>query len=153
MMYLKEYLRKFEGKKIKLFVDMDGVIADYIVGAARDYDKKRPLYDSINKLEEISKMDNIELHILSVTRMTEGFEQKQGWLDKYAPFFKKENRAILSREANNMEESAFLKAKYLQKYKNDESVIIVIDDDPRVLKEMQNSNDKLILLKDTALVD
>ena len=37
-MYLKEYLKKFDGEKIKLFVDMDGVIADYDVGNPSGYD-------------------------------------------------------------------------------------------------------------------
>ena len=65
-MYLKDYLKQFGNRKIKLFVDMDGVIADYIFGSAQDYDKKRPLYDSIIKLEEVSKMPNVELFIFSV---------------------------------------------------------------------------------------
>lgn len=77
-MYLKEYLNKYKDKKIKIFVDMDGVIVDYIFGSAQDYDKKRPLYDSIKKLEKISKMSNVELYILSATRYTEGIEQKNG---------------------------------------------------------------------------
>ena len=51
-MYLRNYLEKYNNKRIKLFVDMDGVIADYIFGSAKDYDQKRPLYDSIKKLEE-----------------------------------------------------------------------------------------------------
>ena len=38
-MYLKEYLEKIN-KDIKLYVDMDGVIADYILGAASGFDKK-----------------------------------------------------------------------------------------------------------------
>lgn len=46
-MYLKEYLEKYKDKKVKLFVDMDGVIADYEFGVAKDYDTKRPLMDSI----------------------------------------------------------------------------------------------------------
>ena len=58
-MYLKEVLKQFGDKKIKLFVDMDGVVADYIFGSAQDYDKKRPLYDNIDKLEIISKMPNV----------------------------------------------------------------------------------------------
>ena len=29
-MYLKEYLEKYNNKKVKLFVDMDGVIVDII---------------------------------------------------------------------------------------------------------------------------
>lgn len=152
-MYLKEYLKQYSDKNIKLFVDMDGVIVDYDFGEPRDYDKKRPLYDSIKKLEEVSKMPNIELFIFSATRMNEGFDQKQGWLDKYAPFFKKENRIIISREANNMIASAELKAKYLKDYKRDDSVLIVIDDDPRNLKAIRNLNEDIVLLKDTVLVD
>ena len=152
-MYLKDYLSKFNNKNIKLFVDMDGVIADYDFGVSKDYDKKRPLLDSINKLEEISKVSNIELYILSVTRYSNGLEQKNYWIDKYASFFKKENRIIISREDNNMEESSKLKAEYLKEFKRDGSIIIVIDDDPRVLNEIRNRCEDIILLKDTVLVD
>ena len=42
-MYLKNYLKQYKDQKIKLFVDMDGVIADYIFGNAKDYDKKNLL--------------------------------------------------------------------------------------------------------------
>ena len=75
-MYLKDYLEQFKDKKVKLFVDMDGVIVDYVLGDIKNFDKHRPLYESIKKLEEISKMPNIELYIFSVTRYTEGYEQK-----------------------------------------------------------------------------
>ncbi len=152
-MYLKEYLKQYESKKIKLFVDMDGVIADYDFGKPKDYDQKRPLYDSIKKLEEISQMENVELFIFSITRLTEGYEQKQNWLDEYAPFFKKDHRIIISREANEMEKSAILKANYLKTFPRDESIILMIDDDPRVLKAIHEECEDVILLKDTVLVD
>ena len=96
-MYFREFIEQYNNKRIKLFVDMDGVIADYILGEPSNYDKKRPLFSNIEKLEEVSKMDNIELYILSVTRKTEGIEQKNVWLDRFAPFFKKEHRIIISR--------------------------------------------------------
>lgn len=153
-MYLKEYLEKFKDKKIKLFVDMDGVIVDYDFGNTSNYDKKRPLYDSIKKLEIINKNSNIELHILSVTKLIIGSEEKNWWLDNYAPFFKKENRTIIIKEKiNNDSSSAELKANYLKKIERDESVIIVIDDDPRILKEIRRTSPDIILLKDTVLVD
>ncbi|MCR5483654.1 MAG: hypothetical protein K6E99_04570 [Bacilli bacterium] len=152
-MYIKEYLEQFKDERVKLFVDMDGVIADYIFGSPKDFDKKRPLYDSIKKLEEVSKISNIELYIFSVTRYSEGLEQKDGWLDKYAPFFKKENRIVISREANGMKETAKLKAEYLKNFKRDGSKMILIDDDPRVLVAVSNKNEDVILLKDTVLVD
>ena len=152
-MFLKNFLKNYQDNHIKLFIDMDGVIADYDFGIAKDYHKKRPLYDSIKKLEDVSKMKNIEVFILSATRENEGIEQKNTWLDEYAPFFKKDRRIILSRETNNMTESSVLKAEYLKKYKRDDSILMVIDDDPKNLKEIHKYNDDVILLKDTVLVD
>ena len=152
-MYLKEYLEQFGDKKIKLFVDMDGVVADYIFGSAQDYDKKRPLYDNIDKLEIVSEMSNVEMFIFSATRYSSGFAQKHWWLDTYAPFFKKENRIIISREDNNMRDSSILKAEYLANYERDGSVLILIDDDPKNLKDVRSLNEDIILLKDSVLVD
>lgn len=150
-MYLKEYLKKYEEKKIKLFIDMDGVIADYEFGNAENFDKKRPLYDSIKKLEEISKIDNIELYILSITRENIGINEKNIWLDKYVNFIKKENRIIISKEGKT-QSSAQLKSEYLNSIKT-EDTIIVIDDDPSILKEINKANKNIVLLKDTVLVD
>ncbi len=152
-MYLKNYLENFNNKKIKLYVDMDGVIADYEVGVAAHFDKKRPLVSSISKLEEISKMNNVELFILSVSRMDEGVEQKQVWLDKFAPFFKKENRVIIPRESNDFKSSAELKSTYLKNIERSDNIIVVIDDDPIILKTLKEKCEGMYLLKDTALVD
>ena len=38
-MYIKEFMKKYEAEKVKMYVDMDGVIADYNVGEACNYDK------------------------------------------------------------------------------------------------------------------
>lgn len=152
-MYLKEYLKQYENKKIKIYVDMDGVIVDYQVGVPYDFHKKRPLKSSISKLEEISKMENIELYILSISRLDEGINQKEEWLDNNAPFFKKENRVIISRESNEYNLSSYLKAKYLKELNRDDGIIIIIDDDPLVLKEIKKTCEDIVLLKDTVLVD
>ena len=152
-MYLKDYLKQFDGKKVKLFVDMDGVIVDYEFGVPGDYDIKRPLFDSIKKLEEVSKLDNVEMFILSVTRKNVGYDQKQSWLDKFAPFFKRENRIIISREANNYTESSILKAQAFAEMERDGSVMILIDDDPWNLAEVHKLNKDVYLLKETVLVD
>lgn len=152
-MYLKKVLEKYKDKKIKIFVDMDGVIADYDFGVASNYDKKRPLKESINKLRKISKMNNIKLYILSISRKTIGVSEKNYWLDKYAPFFKKENRIIISKEESDIKQSSIIKANYLRDLKRDGSIIVVIDDDPLILKEISNLSDDAILLKDSVLVD
>lgn len=153
-MFLRNVIDNYNEKNIKLYVDMDGVIADYDVGKASGYDTKRPLITSISKLEEISKLNNIDMYILSITKKDEGINQKHYWLDKYAPFFKKEKRIIISKESNEGFSSKELKANYLvnvERNKND--IIMVIDDDPEIIKEIKNKNPDIILLKDTVLVD
>lgn len=152
-MYLKEYIKKFENQKIKMFVDMDGVIADYEVGIPHDFDKKRPLISNITKLEEISMLENVDIYILSITRMDKGYNEKNKWLDKNAPFFKKDNRIIISRESNDFIPSPELKSNFLKEVKRDGSVIILIDDDPAVLHKIQETSKDIVLLKDTVLVD
>ena len=152
-MYLENFLEQYQDKKVKMFVDMDGVIADFNFGEACDYDKKRPLFSSINKLEDISKKKNVDLYIFSATRMNKGYDEKQYWLDKYAPFFKKENRVIISREEHDFVESATLKADYMKNVERDGSVLIVIDDDPKNLRAISKLNNDVVLLKDTALID
>ena len=71
----------------------------------------------------------------------------------YAPFFKKENRVIISREKHDFLESSELKADYMKNVERDGSVLIVIDDDPKNLRAIRKLNDDVVLLKDTALID
>ena len=82
-----------------------------------------------------------------------GVNQKNEWLDKYAPFFKYENRIIIPRESNDFKPSTELKSEFVKGIKRDGSSIIVIDDDCGILKKLQEENDDVILYKDTVLVD
>ena len=152
-MYITDYIKRFKDKRIKIYVDMDGVIADFDVGNPSEYDKKRPLLSNIAILREISKKENIEMFILSITRMTIGREEKNRWLDKYVEFIKKENRYIISREENNFIPSKILKSRFMKKIVRDGSVIILIDDDLAVLDKVMKTNEDIYLLKDTALVE
>lgn len=151
-MYLKEILNSYGDKKIKLYIDMDGVVADYDVGKPGNFDKKRPLYTSIDKLKEISFMNNVSLHILSITRKNIGIYEKNIWLDKYMLFIDKNNRFILSKEEVN-KSSSELKVDFLKNIKREDEVIILIDDDPLILKSVIDNVNNIVLLKDTALVD
>lgn len=151
-MYLKEILNSYGDKKIKLYIDMDGVVADYDVGKPDNFEKKRPLYTSIDKLKEISFMDNVSLFILSITRKNIGIEEKNIWLDKYMPFIDKNNRFILSKE-DISKSSSELKVDFLKNIKREDEVIILIDDDPLILKSVMDNVNDIVLLKDTVLVD
>ena len=60
---IKEYAFN---KKVNLYVDMDGVIAEYDFGKPLDFLNKRPLLNNIKLLEEISRIKNVDIHIVNL---------------------------------------------------------------------------------------
>ncbi len=139
-------------KEIILFVDMDGVIASYDVGKPLDFLHKRPLMTRIKELEEVSKLLNVDIRILSICKKDYQIEEKNIWLDKYAPYFKKENRVIISKETVTNTTSPEIKTNYLNSVKTDKQVVLV-DDDNQVLKDVMNNVKGIIVYQDSELVD
>lgn len=150
-MYIKEYISNYN-EKLRIYVDMDGVIADYIVGKPYDFENKRPLFDSINKLKEVSEFNNVEMYILSICNNESQIAEKNNWLDKYASFFQKENRVIISKDDNSDKSSSELKRDYLKKINTSEKIIL-IDDDNLILKFIRKELPSIILLQDSSLID
>lgn len=141
-----------KGRKLLIFVDMDGVIASYDIGKPYDFDKKRPLITNINTLKKLNSLENCELYILSICKKDYQIKEKNDWLDLNAPFFKKENRIIISKENNNITESGILKANYLNNL-NTKNQIILIDDDNKVLKIVKENVKNITLFQDSELID
>lgn len=138
-----------KNQKIDIYVDMDGVIAEYDFGRPLDFLNKRPLLGNIKVLEEISKIPNVEMHILSICKKDSQINDKNLWLDKYAPFFKKENRNVLSKETYTDKSSSELKVDFLN---NIESFKILIDDDNGILKEVDKKVKNISLYQDSSIV-
>ena len=153
-MYFYNLIKELsEKKEIVLFVDMDGVIAAYNIGKnPYDFLNKRPLTQNIANIEEVSKLENVELHILSVCRENKQVEDKNVWLDKNAPFFKKENRNIISRESQDWSISKDIKFNFLKNYKTDKQIVLV-DDDNAILKYINENLENVIVMQDSELVD
>lgn len=76
-------------------------------------------------------------------------KEKNIWLDKYAPFFEKKNRHIISNETYKNTISSDLKTGFLN---NVEGFKILIDDDNDILKKVSKSVENIILYQDSALV-
>lgn len=159
-MFFKEYLNKFGNKKINIFIDMDGVVADYDALSFKTnkdnedvYLHKRPVMTSINILKEISKMDNVTLYILSCTKKNGQKEGKIIWLSKYMDFIKKENIYLISREEKEFLKACLIKKEFLKNnYKKDE-INISIDDSHDVIREVENLDLGIIPLHITSIID
>ena len=141
-----------EKKEVMLYVDMDGVIASYNIGKPLDFLNKRPLKENINKLEKVSELPNVELYILSICKKDSQIEDKNIWLDKHAPFFKKENRVIISKEKIENITSPEIKSNYLNNVKTDKQIVF-LDDDNAILKKVMNSVKDIIVFQDSELID
>lgn len=152
-MHFYELIKKItEEKKTIIYVDMDGVIASYDFGKPLDFINKRPLTTNIQTLNKISKLNNVELHILSVCRFDSQVKEKNDWLNKYAPFFEKNKRTIISKESNPHYSSKELKLNYLKSLEIEEQIIF-IDDDNEILKTIHNGLENIILYQDSELID
>ena len=152
-MHFYELIKELtKNEETDIYVDMDGVIASYEFGKPLDFKNKRPLKTNIETIKKVSLLNNITVHILSVCREDYQINQKQEWLDKYASFFKKENRNILSKETFTNETSSELKSKFLNKLERNKKIIL-IDDDNKVLEVVRKNNPDIILLQDSELVD
>lgn len=151
-MYFYNLIKKYD-EDLNIFVDMDGVITDYNFGSILDFKNKRPIKTNIKTLEKISKLNNVNLYILSICKKNNEINDKNEWLDKYAPYFKKENRIIISKENEKNKTSKELKYDYLKKYKKENKKIIVIDDDNEILKYLQEHLEEVILFQDSSIID
>jgi hypothetical protein len=141
---------KYKNEEVDIFVDMDGVIACYDVGKPYDFLNKRPLLTNINTLKELSDDSNIHLHILSICHTKEQIDEKNTWLDKYAPFFK--DRVVISKDNDLSLNSGELKANYLKEF-NTNNKIIMIDDDNSVIHLLRKEVEGIILYQDSELID
>lgn len=151
-MYFKELIEsEFKDIQLLILVDMDGVIADYEFGRELNFKDKRPIKTNIKTLEELSKLKNIELAILSICKHDKEIEEKNIWLDKYALFITKRN--IISKEGKD-ESSKELKADFLKKIqKESNKVIVLIDDDNGILKYLKKEVPEIILFQDSSIID
>ena len=152
-MHFYNLIKKIAEKNdILLYVDMDGVIASYDAGKPLDYEHKRPLMENRRKIKKVSEIPNVELFILSICMNNEQIQEKNNWLDKYADFFKYENRVIISKEKNVGISSPEIKTNYLKNLKSNKQIIL-LDDDNRILKNVLKNAENVIALQDSELID
>lgn len=83
-------IRNDNSRKIAVFIDMDGVVADYRFGEGKNiennvpgtYLNKRPISTAINILKEVNNAFDFDMYILSSCRHDEQAIEKSKWLEK-----------------------------------------------------------------------
>lgn len=149
---IKEICKK--NKKVDMYIDMDGTIAEYHLynpeeisrKMEEEYLKNEPLKNVIDVLEEISKINNIEMYILSLSKTKKITEKKKIWLKKYVQFIKEENWIILTKEIGEYsnENRNEIKGKNIELRQKDYDKSIMLDDEQVVLREAKKIlNDKI----------
>ena len=149
---IKEICKK--NKKVDMYIDMDGTIAEYHLynpeeisrKMEEEYLKNEPLKNVIDVLEEISKINIIEMYILSLSKTKKITEKKKIWLKKYVPFIKEENWIILTKEIGEYsnENRNEIKGKNIELRQKDYDKSIMLDDEQVVLREAKKIlNDKI----------
>ncbi len=149
---IKEICKK--NKKVDMYIDMDGTIAEYHLynpeeisrKMEEEYLKNEPLKNVIDVLEEISKINNIEMYILSLSKTKKITEKKKIWLKKYVPFIKEENWIILTKEIGEYsnENRNEIKGKNIELRQKDYDKSIMLDDEQVVLRKAKKIlNDKI----------
>lgn len=138
---------KKKNGKIAIFVDMDGTVAEYPVyqeenvakAMEEEYSKIEPVNYIINILKELSKIENIDLYILTLSKTIQISEEKIKWLKKYVNFIQEKNWIIITKELGeyNKENRDFIKALKMQEKLPIYDFEILLDDDHKVLKETQ----------------
>ncbi len=156
MYFIDKIKQEFKNDKLCIFADMDGVITDYNFGKPFNFKLKRPILTNINTIKQLSEMNNVELYILSICKKDYQISEKNEWLDKYAPFFNKNMRIIISKESNPNLTSKELKCNFLKGFiiENKDSKVILIDDDNDILKYLlDNIGNEITLYQDSSIID
>ena len=145
-----------------VFIDMDGVVADYRFGEGKDiqnnvpgiYLNKRPIQTNINIIKQIQDHIDCKMHIISSCLFKEQAEEKKKWINKYMNFIKKDNIEIVI--AGSFEERKTLKVTKiidvmkLEKY----DYSILIDDTHEILfLAIKMSKGKIIPFHVVTLLD
>ena len=142
-MFFDRIKSEAKSNKVKVFFDMDGVLAEYEIISEDVFDKPdfyknlRPLRASLKFMKKVSKLKNVDACILSCCRKTQHRLDKIAWLNKYAPYLKPENVHIICYEEIKFkpEDKYKLKENFLLKMKKKEDFVAFhVDDDVRIIK-------------------
>ena len=149
-----------ENKKVDIYVDMDGVVADYdllnfenVKTSPDAYLNKRPITTVINILRNLSQLDNVTIYILSVAKQENQINGKLVWLSENMNFIPKNQINIIPRDTNGWTKACILKKEFLKSNYEKDNISLMIDDSHDVLKEVKNLDIGIIPIHISTVID
>ncbi len=133
-------IKKENSSNIAMFIDMDGVVADYRFGEGKNiennvpgtYQNKRPISTAINIIKEVNNTFDFDMYILSSCRHDEQAIEKSNWLEKNMPFIDKKHQLFVV--SNTFEDRKMLKINKIKEImENNYNKVIMIDDTHDIL--------------------
>lgn len=132
---IPKFINDYE-KQLVLF-DMDGVLAEYVAGeeiniineVPNTYLNKRPIKSVIKVVEQLHKMQNITVGILSSCDHASQVIEKKKWLKKYLPYIDDDNIYIIVWENENYsnETRCYAKLEVIKKIKDFDKIFLIED--------------------------
>jgi len=143
-MFFDEIVAQAKENNIIIYSDMDGVIAEYGCGEKplilsnekSFYLNKRPMYTTINKLKQLSEIENVEIGIMSNCYFKEQKEDKINWLKEFCPFIKDTNINIivLNEETYTKDNKDYLKInKIMDINKDNDKIYYLLEDNHSII--------------------
>lgn len=136
-----------ENNKVAMFIDMDGTIVEYPVYQDADitinsknlFINQEPVKVIIEELNEINKITNIDLYILTLAKSNIIVEEKKEWLKKNISFIEENNWIIVNKEQGeyNKENRDYIKGNKIKEKLKEYDYAILLDDDHKILKQTQ----------------
>ena len=158
--FYNEIKEMAKDKKVDIYVDMDGVVADYellnfekVKTSPDAYLNKRPITTVINILKDLSKLDNITIYILSIAKQENQINGKLVWLSKNMDFIPLSNINIIPRDTNEWKKACILKKEFLKGNHNKKNISLMIDDSHDVLRELQDLDINIIPVHISSVID
>ena len=149
-----------ENRKVDIYVDMDGVVADYdllnfesVKTSPDAYLNKRPITTVINIFRNLSKLDNVTIYILSVAKQENQINGKLVWLSENMNFIPKSQINIIPRDTNGWTKASILKKEFLKSNYEKDNISLMIDDSHDVLKEVKNLDIGIIPVHISTVID
>lgn len=148
-----ETIDKYIDQTIDIYVDMDGVIAEYDIGNF-DYNTIRPLQSNIKRIRNLIDK-GINVKILTVCKNNKIVEEKIEWIKKYMPFIDIDNVIFISKEKKEYIglSSKELKSNYLKNNIRKGIINIVVDDDNEIVKYLIKNNNDIIVFQVSSWID